>query len=262
MLRVNSVLGPRRQSVVAGICVALLIVIVPGCGGSDASNHVQEPLVRNFSPHLSPIDFNNLIQNPTFTNSALTVSTDPNYPGKIVIFFQDETEIDPSSVFTGGNPFLGPDPSALQITREVPGVGNQLIPVSVTVDKDRIICQPQPPFATVDINGNLTTNMPDGQYTIGLFQNIQNTEGVGMREAPVFHSFTVGAADTLAPRVVTTDPVDGQQGVGASLPPPAPPPGLPTESIADVSTNVFGDTTPDVTLRFSEGIAAPQRQLR
>ena len=138
----------------------------------------------------------------------------------------------------------------------MPGIGNQLIPVEITVEKDRIICQPLPPFATVDNNGNLTTNMPDGQYTIGVFENVKNTEGKFLRDAPVFHSFNVGANDTLPPRVVTTDPANGQQGVGAGLPPPSPNPGLPTESIAEVTTNVFGDVTPDITVRMSEGIRA------
>jgi len=218
---------------------------------------------------MSPIDFNTLQQNPTFTDTKLTVSTDPRFLGKMVIYFQAGTNLDTSSVFLGGNPFLGPDPSALQVTREVPGVGNVLVPVEVTVldaagsgSLNAIVCQPLPPFAANlgDVNGDgkddFETAMPDGQYTLGLFANIKNSAGRSLRDGPVFHSFTVGAADTIAPRVVTTDPVNGQQGVGAGTPPPPPPPGVPEDNIADVTTSIFGDTSPDIVIRFTEGVTA------
>ena len=80
--------------------------------------------MRSFSPYLSPIDFNTLQQSPTFTDGLLTISCDPNYPGKIVVVFQSETALDPASVFTGGRPELGLDLSALQILHFVPGTGN------------------------------------------------------------------------------------------------------------------------------------------
>ena len=241
-----------------GTALAVFATFLAGCGGgSGSSGHVQEPVVRNFSPLMSPIDFARLLQNPTFTNSALTVSTDPNYPGKLVIFFQDETRLDPTSVFTGGNPALGSDPAAIQVTREVPGSGNELIPIDITVEADRIICQPLPPYSAPDGAGGFITNLPDGQYTIGLLDGIRNTEGKGMPASPVFHSFTVGASDDLAPRVVTTTPVNGAEGIGAGTPPPAPPSHLPTESIAEVTTAIFGPTSPDIVLRFSEGIQSP-----
>ncbi len=234
-----------------------LLVLNAGCGGGNASSHVQEPVVRNFSPYTSPIDFGSLSQNPTFTDGGLTVTCDPNYPGKIVVFFQSETEIDPRSVFIGGNPALGEvDPHALQITQEVPGSGNNLIPIDIEVQPDRIICQPLPPYSTPDGAGGYITNLPQGQYTIGVLRNIRNTEGRQLRDAPVFHSFTVGQNDTLAPRVVTTKPIDGELGVGAGVPPPAPPAGLPGASIADIVVNIFGPTSPDILIRFSEGIAA------
>ena len=252
------------------ICVGMFT----GCGaagGTDSSKHVQEPVVRNFSPFMSPMDFNTLQQNPTFTDSKLQVSTDPRLLGKIVIFFQSDTNVDTSTVFLGGNPFLGPDPSSLKVQREVPGVGNVLIPVAVelvdaTADGksslNAIVCQPLPPFSTnlgdIDFDGkdDFETNMPDGQYTVGLFDNLKNTQGVGLRDGPVFHTFTVGATDTIPPRVVTTDPVNGQQNIGAGVPPPAPPPGVPADNIATVSTSIFGDTSPDIVVRFTEGVTA------
>jgi hypothetical protein len=243
------------------------VTLMAGCGigGSDSSKHVQTPLVRNFSPFMSPFDFNSLQQNPTFTNASLTVSTSASYPGKMVVFFQGETDIDPASIFIGGNKTLGVDPSALQITREVPNVGNVLVPVDVTLvdatpsdERDSlnaIVCQPLPPFATVGVNG-FQTALPDGQYTLGLFKNIRNTAGKSLRDGPVFHSFTVGTTDALPPRVVTTSPVNGEQNVGAGVPPPPPPPGIPEDNIADVTTNIFGDTSPQIVVRFSEGVVA------
>jgi hypothetical protein len=239
------------------MAVALLLVFGAGCGGGGAGGHVQEPVVRNFSPLMSPIDFANLVQNPTFTNQSLTVSTDPNYPGLIVVFFQADTDLDPRSVFIGGNPALGEvDPAAIQITQEVPGGGNQLIPIDVTVLPDRILCQPLPPYSVSDGAGGFITNLPLGQYTVGVLRNVKNTEGRQLRDAPVFHSFTVGDNDTLPPRVVTTSPIDNAVNVGAGTLPPAPPIGLPGSSIADVTVNIFGAVSPDVIIRCSEGIAA------
>ena len=93
--------------------------------------------------------------------------------------------------------------------------------------------------------------MPDGQYTVGLFDNLKNSQGVGLRDGPVFHTFTVGATDTIPPRIVTTDPVNGQQNIGAGVPPPAPPPGVPEDNIASVTTSIFGATSPDIVVRFT-----------
>ena len=147
----------------------------------------------------------------------------------------------------------------------MPGTGNVQVPVEVTlVDRlpgddcnglNTIICQPLPPFAT-GTPGSYTTNLPDGQYTIGLFANIKNTEGRQLRDGPVFHTITVGALDTIAPRIVTTDPVNGEQNVGAGVPPPAPPPGVPENNIASVTTNIFGNTSPDIIIRCTEGITS------
>src|SRR5947207_9340825 len=49
--------------------LALVQVVAAGCGvgGSSAKNNVQHPLVRQFSPTMSPIDFNTGQANPTFT---------------------------------------------------------------------------------------------------------------------------------------------------------------------------------------------------
>lgn len=233
---------PARR--LAGISLVVLAALLAGCGGSSADQHIQPPMVRAFSPFMSPIDFNTLQQNPTFTDGKLTVSTDANYPGKIVIIFQEKTELDPASVFTGGRPELGIDLSALQILRYVPGSGNEALPLAdVTVEADRIICTPA------------VLPLSDGQYSIGVLKNIRNTRGKGLIAAPVFHSFTVGAIDSVRPFVVTSSPANNEIGVGAGAPPPTPPAG-PAMNTADVRTNIFGPTSPDVTIRFNEGINA------
>jgi hypothetical protein len=227
---------------------AVVLGAVVGCGGgggSPAGNNVQHPLVRQFSPTMSPIDFNTGLANPTFTDGMLTVSTDPAYPGKIVVFFQSETKIDPKSVFIGGNPALGIDLSAFQVLQDIPGTG--LVPLQaaqVDVFDDRIVFTPA------------TLPLPDGQYSIGVFANLKSVEGDPVEKAPVFHSFTVGLVDNIRPVVVVTSPVDHQTGVGAGLPPPAPPSGVPSSSVADIRTAIFGPTSPDVYVRFSESVAA------
>jgi hypothetical protein len=234
--------------------VAAFLPLAAGCGGgggSPAGNNVPHPLVRQFSPTMSPIDLNTLQANPTYTDGHLLVSTDPAYPGKIVIFFNEGTQLDPGSVFIGGNPALGIDLSALQIVQFIPGIGNVPVepaPNGVEVLADRIIFTP----AVIAAGGAL----PDGQYTIAVFGNLKSTEGDPVQQAPVFHSFTVGAIDTVAPEVVVTDPINGAVGIGAGVAPPPPPPGVPSSSIANVRTTIFGPTTPDVIIRFSESIDA------
>ena len=96
-------------------------------------------------------------------------------------------------MFIGGNPALGIDLSALQILQYVPGTGN--IPLApavngVVVQNDRIIFTPA------------VCPLANGQYSIGIFANLKSIEGDSVDKTPVFHSFTVGLADTIAPVVV------------------------------------------------------------
>src|SRR5438045_1005926 len=149
--------------------------VLAGCGGggSAASNNVAHPLVRQFSPSMSPIDFNTGQANPTFTDGNLAVSTDPAYPGEIVVFFQTGTAIDPATVFVGGNPTLGIDYSAFQVLQYIPGTGNVPLPYSqVIVENDKIRFVPA------------TLPLPNGQYSIGVFGNLKSTEGHPVDNAP------------------------------------------------------------------------------
>ncbi len=220
-----------------------------GAPGSPAGANVPHPMVRQFSPTMSPIDLATHQANPTYTDPNLLVNTAPAYPGKIVIFFQTETKLDPNTVFIAGNSALGIDLSALQILQFIPGTGNVPLepapgPGGVIVENDKIIFTPA------------TLPLPLGQYSIGVFANLKSVEGDSPDEVPVFHSFTVGTNDTILPIVVVTDPVNGQQNVGAGVAAPAPPGNLPASSIADVRTTIFGPISPDIRIRFSESIDA------
>jgi hypothetical protein len=220
--------------------------LATGCGGgSSPDDNVQHPLVRQFSPTMSPIDLNSGQANPTFTDGNLTVSTDPAYPGKIVIFFNAGTQIDPASVFLPGDPARPLDPSSVQILRYIPGTGDVALPAApngIQVLADRIIFTPA------------SLPLPDGQYSIGVFGNLRSTDGDAVDQFPIFHSFTVGATDTISPEIVTTTPANGASGVGAGVAAPAPQPG--TSGVADVRTIIFGPTSPDIVIRFNESIAA------
>jgi len=117
-------------------------------------------------------------------------------------------------------------------------------PNGVTVLDDRIVFTPA------------SLPLPLGQYSIGVFQNLKSVEGDPVDQAPAFHSFTVGTTDTVPPFVVTTSPQNGENNVGAGVAAPAPPSNIPASSIADVRTTIFGATSPDIVIRFSESIDA------
>lgn len=235
----------RFASLLAVATLSAATVACGGGGGSPAGNNVPHPMVRQFSPSMSPIDLDSGIANPTFTDGNLLVSTDPAYPGKIVIFFNQGTKLDPKTVFLQGDPAQSLDPSSVQILRYIPGTGIVPLPPApngVLVESDRIVFTPA------------SLPLPDGQYSIGVFSNLKSVEGDRLSRAPVFHSFTVGFSDAISPEVVTTVPVNNATGVGAGVLPPTPPPG--TTGVADVRGAIFGPTSPDVIIRFNESIAA------
>lgn len=266
-----------------GGALALGVGLSAGCGGGAPSDHVERPVVRAFSPFVAPINFGSstLTQNPTFTNGFLTVSTDPAYReeewrsnvtglkvppgtanstnygsfGRIVVFFNEGahgTRLDASSILSA-DPADPLNHSALLVTKYTPGVGNEILGISgITVDATHIIIKPSN-FSRVGI-ANPPTPLPDGQYTVRVGSEVRSVDGDRMDPAPVFLTFTVGAADAVQPFVVNTDPADQQINVGAGVPPPAAPTGVGASQIADVRTNIFGPTSPDIRIEFSEGV--------
>ena len=251
----------------ASLLAVAAVLTLAACGGGSPSDHIQPPMVRDFSPFVSKMDFNSFEQTPTFTNGWLQPpDTHPSYPGEIVVFFQDGTIIDPKSVFTGGRPELGPDLSALQVLQYSEGVGNiplELMPSvfvfgdngqvvgtqgGVIIEPDRIRLRPRQIWE----GGNPLDN---GQYSIGVFQNVKNTDGKSLVHGPVFHSFTVGDADLVRPFVVVTSPANNETGVGAGASPPPASSGQASQP-ADIRTNIFGFNSPDIIIRFNEGVDA------
>ena len=266
---------PRCPCVLVPVAVlALLLAACGGGGGSGASGHVQAPVVLGFSPSPAPLQPTTAPSEPTFTNRSLTTRVDLRYAGRIVIYFQGGTDLDLRTLHVGGDPVLGVSPSSLKIEREVPGVGNVLVPIRValadaagTGTQNAIVCQPLPPFARDlgDSDGDglpeYLTDLPDGQYRVGVFSAVRDIEGHLARNVPMFHSFTVGATDDIAPRVVSSQPAHGEQHVGAGVPPPPPPPEVSEAHIADVTTNIFGPNSPDVVIRFTEAVLATSVSL-
>jgi len=197
---------------------------------------LRAPAVVGFSPFASPTDPTTGQIRPTFTSSDLTINAHPAHRGKIVVFFRPGTRLDPASIFLGGDPALGIDMSALQVLQYIPGTGNvPLTPArgGVEIRDDAIVFTP--------------AHMPlaNGQYSVAVFAKVHGVEGATLETSPVFHSFTVGAADTVAPALVTTAPVNGAPRVGAGLAHPA---------VAGIA--VVGAQSPDIVIRFSEPISS------
>lgn len=275
----------RKWSALAGAGVALgALGLAAGCGGggSSSKDHVERPVVRSFSPFVSPINFNTatLTQNPTFTNGTLTQSTDPVYReqewrnaaglkvapgtpgannygefGRIVIYFNEGahgTSLSAASIVSS-DPADPLNHSALLVTKFTPGVGNEILPISgIIVEPTRIILKPAN-YSREGI-GNPPIPLSDGQYSIRVGTEVQNTDGDRLSPGPVFMTFTVGAVDGVQPFVVNTDPGPGETDVGAGVPPPAPPSGVGASQIADVRTDIFGETSQDVRIEFNEGV--------
>jgi hypothetical protein len=177
--------------------------------------------------------------NPTYTDGQLRVNTHAAYPGRICIFFVAGTRIDPKSVFVAGDPRLGLDLAAVQILRFIPGTGN--VPIrpaagGVEVLDDRIVFSP-------------TLPLPEGQYSIGVFAQVRGLDGRALAPTPVFHSFTVGSADTIAPQIVITSPIAGSRDVGAGLL-------LTRDGRGPIVSGVQALASPDIVIRFTEQIAA------
>ncbi len=233
--------GGRIGVVSLGLCSAALAACCCRAPEPPAPHPRPPPVLRapavvGFSPLASAADPATGWSSPTYTNSSLTVNTHPAFPGKIVVFFRPGTRLDPASIFLGGSQALGVDLAALQILQYIPGTGNTPLPPArggVEIRDDAIVFTPaEVPLAY-------------GQYSIAIFAKVRGIGGAPLEAGPVFHSFTVGAADTIAPTLVTTLPVNGASRVGAGVHPPA---------VAGVT--LAGSASPDIVIRFSEPISA------
>jgi hypothetical protein len=292
----------RLWPLCGSLLVSASLLAAPGCGGggSDKNDragdhdgnggHVERPVVRWFSPNMSPINFgsSSLTQNPTETNGFLTTNTsdptlaeiewrggDPLSPdfglkvpagtpgavqygpfGRFVVYFHESTVLDPQSILSD-DPLDPLDSSAVTVTQYVPGVGNSILPigeVEIPAGQPYILILKPKAFMN-EGPGNPPLPLANGQYTVRLSENVTNIDGDRMSPAPVFHTVTVGP-DSIRPIIVATNPADQQIGVGAGVPPPAPPTGVPASRIADVRTAIFGPTSPDLVIEFNEQIRA------
>lgn len=204
------------------------------------------PLVIGFSPSRPGTDLATGLAFATFTDSTLSTHADPAFRGKLAVRFRPGTRLDRSSIFLRGNPALGLDLAAVQFLQYIPGTGNIPMtpaPGGVEVRDDAIVFTP----AQMPI--------PDGQYSIGVFEKVRGVGGAPLLGGPVFHAFLVGSADTTAPAIVTTLPLNGARGVGAGTDVP-PKPWFSTRAETEVRAPWNGPRSPDIIVRFSEPLAA------
>lgn len=285
------------SSLGAGLA-ALVLAVVPGCGGGAPSEHVERPVVRWFSPNLSPIVFEDgsVNQNPTFTDSLLlsnnasadllraewrakvpipaeglnvgdrlpygsayantTYADNIGQAGRIAIYFQPGTVIDPTSVLDVGG---RPNPASVLVTRTIAPcdndcftgyVANEILPCRIEeISADRIVIIPDA-FTQTPIQP-----LAAGQYTVKVDANVTNTDGDRLYPWPAYHSFTVGDTDCARPQVVTTYPIAGQENVGSGVP-------IDTsstpwvDSLRDGRTAIFGPSSPDIRIVFNEPVRA------
>lgn len=220
---------PTRVLAALGAATLLLTTSAFADDPAPRAKAAPEPVVT-FSPFRSPLAPEG---STVYTDPELRASADLRYAGRIVAAFPVGTPVDVRTLYVGGDERLGPNPASFQLTVEKPGIGSVQVPVSVWLEGSRIVLKPLPPFAVPNpkaLPDRLSTKLPPGQYTFGLFRGLKAKGGSALLRAPVFHSFVVGAPQDLAPRVVSTWPVVTQTRVAA------------------------GRDTPEVVVRFSEAV--------
>lgn len=216
-------------------CLPRTMALVP----TSATRNLIRPGVGSgslaFSPVAGPVDPATGAVAPTYTDPYLTVNVDPRWPGRIAVRFAAGTRVDPASLFVGGDPALGVDLSAAQILSFIPGTGNVPVEGHIDVEPDAIVFTPS------------RLPLANGQYTVAVFPRVRGLDGKPATPSPTFHSFTVGVADTAAPVVVVTDPMNGAYGIPAGLS------GAGAPRVEGVRTD-GGIGSPDLVVRFSEAI--------
>ena len=165
-----------------GLALLLGCCALVACGGGSTDPILPDglpPTVVQFSPPYAPYDFGTGDQAVAFTNPALTVGTDPAFPGQVVVFFRTDVALDESSFFVGGNPLLGPDNDAVQLLYLVAGSGWVPVDATLTVGADHLAFTPGASFTPLRV----------GSYRIEIGTVGLDVEGLAVAPAPVFHAF-------------------------------------------------------------------------
>ena len=198
-----------------------LFLLPLGCGSgeTDGPRPGIAPRVIQFSPAFAEFDLATGAQAAVPTNDALTMNTDPAFPGRAVVYFLAGTVLDEPSFFIAGDPLFGVDLTALSFFRRVTGVG--LVPVNydLAVFPDHVTLTP--------LAGEFP--LASGGYTIRVGPTVRDTSGNPLVSSPVFHTFYV-TADPDGPFATKTAPGNGAMGIAS------------------------GVSSPDIVIEFSEGI--------
>ncbi|MFM8387248.1 MAG: hypothetical protein ACKOCB_10595 [Planctomycetia bacterium] len=188
----------------------------------------------------------------TFANA--TYAQNIGSAGRIAIYFQAGTVIDPKSVLDVGG---RPNPASVLVTRTIAPcdndcftgyVANEILPCRIEeISAERIVIIPDA-FTQTPIQP-----LAAGQYTVKVDANVTNTDGDRLYPWPAFHSFTVGDTDCARPQVVNTYPIAGQENVGSGV--PVNTSGTPwVDSLREGRTSIFGPASPDIRIFFNEPV--------
>lgn len=185
------------------------VALAASCGGGrgDPSNGDGGPLrvVRIF-PSAGDLQLPSLTHAPTFVDASLATAAGPTGGGAVAIHFQPPGKLDLSSLYVGGEPVLGVDPSALQFLRYLPGTGFALLDIA-TVDLVNTPGEDVVRLVPEDLP------LPAGQYHVAVFEDVQDLLGNSLHASPALQTFWVGGADVDDPSVVYVSPSPGATGV-------------------------------------------------
>jgi hypothetical protein len=204
----------RHARRVYAACSLLVALALPACGGGSGDPPPLElPPIRDvaatvigFSPGVRAFDLTRLRQDPSITDPTLTLNAEPGCEGEIcVLIAPGGAPLDPDSFYVGRNRFLGPDPAAISLFVEIPGVGRVFVPTDLYFRHDRI---------TFDTHSPYTRPFPPGSYTIEIGSAGTDITGRPLTPDRIYHTFHVGA-DMDPPRVTRIQPANNETRVPA-----------------------------------------------